>query len=70
MSPSVFEEIRNKTTGALDRAKLVFGRDESPSSNPSEDSETEDSQQSDSVNRLEELAEYCPKLSFQEVSTS
>jgi hypothetical protein len=54
---AVFEEIRNKATGAVDRAKLVFST--------SDLSSDEEEQQPD---RLEELAEYCPKLGYQDVS--
>jgi hypothetical protein len=53
---AIFEQVRNSTTGALDKAKLVFNKD------PGAD---EEEQQPD---RLEELAEYCPQLSFQQVS--
>jgi hypothetical protein len=51
-----FEEFRTRTTGALDKAKLVFSKD------PGGD---EEEQQPD---RLDELAEYCPQLTFQQVS--
>lgn len=55
---AVFQEIRKSTTGALDRAKLVFGREES------NDGASEAS--SSQPDRLEELAEFCPQLSFQQ----
>lgn len=51
---AVFEEIRKSATGAVDKAKLAFV-------------DPEEEQQPD---RLEELAEYCPKLTFQQVSSS
>lgn len=53
---AIFQEIRNSATGALDKAKLVL--------NP-EAAENVEEQQPD---RLEELSEYCPKLTFQQVS--
>jgi hypothetical protein len=54
-----FEEVRKGTTGALDKARLVFNR-----ADPGDDAEE---QQPD---RLEELAEYCPQLTFQQASGS
>lgn len=53
---AVFEEIRKGTTGALDRAKLVFS------------TEVSDDTEEQQPDRLEELAEYCPQLTFQQVS--
>jgi hypothetical protein len=65
----IFEEVRKSTTGALDRAKLVF----LPNS-PSDDNEQQRSSQQPveqtPPDRLEELSEYCPKLTFQQVSTT
>jgi uncharacterized metal-binding protein len=56
----MFEEIRKSTTGALDKAKLmVFQRDAGAAV---EDEEQTSPQQQ----RLEELAEYCPQLTFQQ----
>jgi uncharacterized metal-binding protein len=54
---AIFQEIRNSATGALDKAKLVFNQEAATAENAEE-------QQPD---RLEELAEYCPKLTFQQV---
>ena len=54
----MFEEIRKSTTGALDKAKLVFsGATEQTTNNVEEQSQPD---------RLEELAEYCPQLTFQQ----
>jgi hypothetical protein len=54
-----FEQVRNSTTGALDKARLVFNKGD-----PGDDVEE---QQPD---RLDELAEFCPQLTFQQVSGS
>jgi hypothetical protein len=48
------EEVRKSASGTFDKARLVFNKD------PGDDAEE---QQPD---RLEELAEYCPQLSFQQ----
>jgi hypothetical protein len=53
-----FEEVRKGTTGVLDKARLVFNKD------PGADEEEQ------TPDRLEELAEYCPQLTFQQVSGS
>ena len=54
MPATFFEEIRKGADGAMSKAKLVFSRE----------SEEEEPQQPD---RLEELSEYCPTLTFQQV---
>lgn len=56
---AMFQEIRNSTTGAINKAKLVFNKD----AESTEDVESQEPQQPD---RLEELAEYCPQLTFQQ----
>lgn len=55
----MFEEIRKSTTGALDKAKLVLNRGEAGA-------EDEEQQQQQQPDRLDELAEYCPQLTFQQ----
>ena len=61
----MFEELRKGTTGALDKAKLAFSRGNSsePSTNEGGASDVEEQSQ---PGRLEELAEYCPQLTFQQ----
>lgn len=54
-SKKMFEEVRKNATGALDRAKLVFNRGDSES--------VEEQSQPD---RLDELSDLCPQLSFQQ----
>lgn len=54
-----FDEIRKTTTGALDRAKLVFHKN----GEEQEEGEEEESQQPD---RLEELSAFCPQLTWQQ----
>jgi hypothetical protein len=56
----MFQEFRKSATGALDSAKLVFQRE---GTSESQEGGDEEEQQ---VDRLEELAEYCPKLTFQQ----
>lgn len=51
-----FEQVRNSTTGALDKAKLVFNRD------VSDDAE----EQQEEASWTEDLANYCPTLTFQQ----
>ena len=50
-----FEQVRNSTTGALDKARLTFQRE------PADDAE----EQEDS-SWTEELSTYCPTLTFQQ----
>ena len=50
-----FDQVRNSTTGALDKARLTFSRE------PSDDVE----EQEDS-SWTEELSNYCPTLTFQQ----
>ena len=52
---AVFEDFKKSASGTLDKAKLVF--------TSNSDSDVEEQQ----TDRLEELSEYCPKLSFQQV---
>jgi hypothetical protein len=61
MASSVFQELRNSATGALDKARLVLNPEAAVAA---EDNAEEQQQQPD---RLEELSEYCPKLTFQQV---
>jgi hypothetical protein len=62
MASAIFQEIRSSATGALDKARLVLNPEAAAAADQNAD---EQQQQPD---RLEELAEYCPKLSFQQVS--
>jgi hypothetical protein len=55
---SFFEEVRKGTTGALDKAKLVFKRDEGGDSVMVEEPED--------PGWTEELSHYCPTLTFQQ----
>jgi hypothetical protein len=57
---SFLEEVRRSTSGALDKAKTALTR------KPTVDEE-EASQTSQVSDRLEELSEYCPTLTFQQV---
>jgi uncharacterized metal-binding protein len=57
----MFEDIRKGTTDAFDKAKLVFSK----GTNTGEAAATDVEEQSQ-PDRLEELAEYCPQLTFQQ----
>lgn len=57
-----FDQVRNSTTGALDKARLVFNRAEEPSEGSEEAAEIEQEDASWS----EELSQYCPTLTFQQ----
>jgi hypothetical protein len=59
MASAIFQEIRSSATGALDKARLVL--------NPEAAIAAEQNAEEQQPDRLEELAEYCPKLSFQQV---
>lgn len=65
-----FEEVRKSASGAIDKAKLMISDSSSRSNSGVEDgSENADGKGDDSTespDRLEELAEYCPKLTFQQ----
>jgi len=58
----MFQEIRSSATGAINKAKLVFNKD-AAGEQAADDAEAQEQQQPD---RLEELAEYCPQLTFQQ----
>lgn len=70
---AMFDEIRKSTTGAFDKAKLLLNPNATTTTNATsgnavtENTMTEDtetaSQQSD---RLEELSEFCPQLTYQQ----
>jgi len=66
----MFDEIRKGTTGALDKARLVFNRDGSNNNNDDVESQqganNSQASSSSSSDRLEELAAYCPQLTFQQ----
>lgn len=62
----MFEELRKGTTGALDKAKLAFSRGSSSEPSATNDAAASDVEEQSQPGRLEELAEYCPQLSFQE----
>jgi hypothetical protein len=62
MASSVFQELRNSATGALDKARLVI--------NPEASVAAEENAEEQQPDRLEELSEYCPKLTFQQVTLS
>lgn len=53
---AVFQELRKSTSGALDKARLVFTRD------PGDDTE----EQEEESTWTEELSNYCPTLTFQQ----
>lgn len=53
----MFEEIRNSATGVLDKAKLSLNKSVG-NANPNTEQSPPD--------RIEELAEYCPQLTFQQ----
>jgi hypothetical protein len=69
----MLEEFRKSTSGALDKAKLIFNKN-GPSSSSGTDVEdgiaannpSQEEQSQTSVDRLEELAEYCPQMTFQQ----
>uniref|UniRef100_A0A7S3P7U2 Vesicle transport protein n=2 Tax=Amphora coffeiformis TaxID=265554 RepID=A0A7S3P7U2_9STRA len=54
-----FEQVRNSTTGALDKARLTFQRDSG------DDSESGVEEEPD-TSWTEELSNYCPTLTFQQ----
>ena len=54
---TTFQSLRDSASGALEKAKLSVGIE-------SASSDVEEEQPPDP---LDELAEYCPKLSFQQV---
>lgn len=58
---AVFQEFKKSASGTIDKARLVFTREQSGLSEGSEQQEAQ------AVDRLEELAEYCPQLTFQQV---
>lgn len=74
----MFDEIRKSTTGAFDKAKLLLNPNASNSSNNTttangnsavsvpmtDDSET--ASQPQQPDRLEELSEFCPQLTYQQ----
>jgi hypothetical protein len=62
MASAIFQEIRSSATGALDKARLVLNPEAAAAAD-----QNADEQQQQQPDRLEELAEYCPKLSFQQV---
>ena len=57
-----FDQIRDSTTGALDKARLVFRREEEGSDSNNEAAMVEQEDPSWS----EELSQYCPTLTFQQ----
>lgn len=59
-----FEQVRNSTTGALDKAKLVFSREES--SENSDGGGAGADEESEDTSWTEELSNYCPTLTFQQ----
>jgi len=58
-----FEQVRNSTTGALDKARLTFQRD---SGNDDNHTTVEEQQEQEDSSWTEELANYCPTLTFQQ----
>jgi uncharacterized metal-binding protein len=62
----MFDELRKSTTGALDKAKLIFNPAATSAATTTAENETESQASSQQPDRLEELAEYCPQLSFQQ----
>jgi hypothetical protein len=62
---SMFDGIVKGTTGALDKAKLIFNPTAATTATTDNDSESQTSPQQ-APDRLEELAEYCPQLTFQQ----
>jgi hypothetical protein len=70
----MLEEFRKSTSGALDKAKLIFNKNGPNNSNSrgtdvegnATENASQDEQSQTSVDRLEELAEYCPQLTFQQ----
>jgi hypothetical protein len=71
---SLFKDLRKSTEGALDRAKLVFNREPNNGSGGGDNNENDGSSVGTgtsaatpkTVDRLEELSEYCPQLTFQQ----
>ena len=71
----MFDELRKSTTGALDKAKLLLNPNASTSTantttvngNAATATMTDDSETaSQQPDRLEELSEFCPQLTFQQ----
>lgn len=64
----MFEEIRKGTTGALDKAKLIFANRGGSNGEPDTESATkpEVEDQPQQPDRLEELSDLCPQLTFQQ----
>jgi len=67
----MFQEIRNNTTGALDRAKLVLnnkirGSNGTGTEMGDEEASQQSSNSASDQSQLEALAEYCPQLTFQQ----
>ena len=56
----MFDEIRKSTTGVFDKAKLAFSKGEATTG------AVTDVEELSQPDRLEELAEYCPQLTFQQ----
>ena len=53
-----FEQVRNSTTGALDKARLTFSRGDEPG--------VDDVEEQEDASWTEELSNYCPTLTFQQ----
>lgn len=60
-----FEQVRNSTTGALDKARLTFSREQEDASGSSGDDGALVEEQED-ASWTEELSNYCPTLTFQQ----
>jgi hypothetical protein len=71
---SLFKDLRKSTEGALDRAKLVLNREPNNGSGGGDNNENDSNSVGTgasaatpkTVDRLEELSEYCPQLTFQQ----
>ena len=60
-----FDQIRDSTTGALDKARLVFRREEEGSDSHHSNEAAAVVEQED-PSWSEELSQYCPTLTFQQ----
>jgi tetrahydromethanopterin S-methyltransferase subunit E len=60
----MFDGILKSTNGALDKAKLMFSPTATTATTDNDTESQSSSQQQ--PDRLEELAEYCPQLTFQQ----